>query len=105
MRKFLIALAIVAQPTFAENYLVSYTPDSHAKLIMEQNIGLPKGFKLSEANYWGMVDDNNPDVTKYLEYAETIVTMSDAERNRLTAKCGTIDASCVQDILGEEGHD
>lgn len=105
MRKFLIALAIAAQSALAENYLVSYTPDSHAKLIMEQNISLPKGFKLSEANYWGMVDDNNPDIIKYLDYAETIVAMSDAERNKLKAKCGTIDANCVQSILGEEGHD
>lgn len=105
MRKFLIALAVVAQPTFAANYLLAYTPASHTQLIKEQSIGLPKGFALTQADYWGVVDDNNPNITTYLEYADTIVIMSDSEHKKLTAQCGTIDIICAHHILGEEGHD
>lgn len=104
MRKLLIALAIVAQPALADSYLMSLTTEGYAKLVMEHNIA-PKETVWREGNIWFLIDDENKNVTEYMDAAETVVVMSDAQRKKLKAKCKHIDGTCVESILSEQGHD
>jgi hypothetical protein len=105
MRKLLIALAIVAQPALADSYLMSFTPEGHAQLIMEHNLALPEKPLMRGPLFWILIDDNNPNVSEYIGAAETVVVMSDAKRAELQAQCEHIDDTCVDSILSEQGHD
>lgn len=104
MRKLLIALAIVAQPALADTYLVSFTPQANAKLVMEHGV-TPKETVWREGRIWALIDDRDPSIAEYMEAAETVVVMSDAQRKKLKAKCKHIDNTCVASILSEQGHD
>lgn len=105
MRKLLIALAVVAQPAFADSYLMSFTPEGHAQLIMEHDLALPPNPLMRGPLFWSLIDDENPHVSEYIAAAETVVVMSDAQREKLRAKCKHIDDTCVDTILSEQGHD
>lgn len=104
MRKFLIALVVVAQSATADSYLMSLTPEANAKLVMEQYI-TPKETTWRDGRIWFLIDDENKNVAEYMEAAETVVVMSDAQRKKLKAKCKHIDNLCVASILSEQGHD
>jgi hypothetical protein len=103
MRKFLIALVVVAQPAAAD-LLLSMSPENQARLIMEQDLPLPKGAMLRDSNFWSIVSGKDANMRAYLNSANSATVMNIPTRSY--TQCAEISNECIDNILfGPKRHD
>jgi hypothetical protein len=108
MRKFILALAIAAQPALAEHYsyyVVAVPSDAMLEMVTKESVPRPVESTQDGKHDWLVVRDDDQWSQKYIDNATDVVHMSGPMYRKLKKSCGRIAYACVKPLLAEQGHD